>query len=216
MKTQQISKRLFLLGLLCIWQAAPLLGQNLISNGDFEIPVEPYYAALPVGTVIPGWTVMGPAGDTVHLVSQPDILWPGNPTQYMDLTGYSGGAGIQSDAFNTSIGQTYELTLDAYNGSLTFPGAYNGVAFTLQATGALLSSYSLDPGTGQHFTYDFTATATATTLTFMDASGFDSNAGWIDNVSVTAVPEPATILLVALGLGFVGGSWSFRRRTAQA
>jgi hypothetical protein len=29
----------------------------------------------------------------------------------------------------------------------------------------------------------------------MDTSGFDSNAGWIDNVAIQAVPEPTTMMI---------------------
>ena len=205
MKTQFLSYRHILMyGVLCIGQTTVFGAQNLLINGDFENPVVPPYTTLNVGDQIPGWTVVG-AGD-VHLVNQPSPLWPGNPSQFMDLTGYTGGAGIQSDAFPTIIGRSYQVAWDTFNGSLTFPGAYNGVAFTLQATGNAVSSYSVPAGFGESLVYDFVAASTTTTLTFMDASGYDSNAGWIDNVTVEAVPEPTAFILLA-GIGLCSSCW---------
>ncbi len=46
----------------------------------------------------------------------------------------------------------------------------------------------------------FTAVSGSTTLTLMDISGFDSNAGWIDNVSIEVVPEPGTIAIISIAL----------------
>jgi hypothetical protein len=42
------------------------------------------------------------------------------------------------------------------------------------------------------------ANSTSTQLTFMDLTGFDSNAGWIDNVSLVPAPEPTTYIAGAL------------------
>jgi hypothetical protein len=212
MKIKHANNCALLITLLCVGHSAPVLAQNLISNGDFETPAEPFYTYLPVGSTIPGWTVMGFPGTDVHHVSQPAAWWPGNPSQFMDLTGDTGGAGVQSDVFTSTIGQKYEVTFDAFNGSLVYGGAYNGAGFTLQATGVPLAQYSLAAGDGQTLTYDFTAIATATTLTFMDASGYDSNAGWIDNVSVVAAPEPSTIGLLIFAATLAGYLGGFRNR----
>ena len=78
-----------------------------------------------------------------------------------------------------------------------------------------LSSYTVSAGLGESLAYDFVATTATTALTFMDASGFDSNAGWTDNVSVVAVPEPAMLAaLAAVGL-FGAGGW-LRRRSQRS
>ena len=77
-------------------------------------------------------------------------------------------------------------------GRTTYPGTYySGAAISLQASGGSVMDYSGIPDrTTTPLTYSFTATSDSTTLTFMNISGFDSNAGWIDNVSLVAVPEP--------------------------
>jgi hypothetical protein len=61
----------------------------------------------------------------------------------------------------------------------------------------------------QEMTWDFTATSTLTTLSFLSKES-DAYGPALDNVSVVAVPLPATILLGFLGLG-VGG-WKLRRK----
>jgi hypothetical protein len=185
--------------------AAPIL----VSNGDFELPVEPPNTFLPVGTIIPGWTVVGVGDVDVDHVSTGTSYWPGNTTQFMDLTGNTGGAGILSDAFATIAGQTYQVSFDAFNGSLVYPGAaWTGPALSLQASGGPLANYNgltdLPAGVQEELTYSFTADSASTTLTFMDTSGFDSNAGWIDNVAIELVPEPPATMLVGVLLAPFG------------
>ena len=177
---------------------------TLLPNGDFELPTQTVGSQfLPVGTVIPGWTVVG--SGNVNIDQTPTAppnpeYWPGNPSQFLDLTGNTGGAGILSDPFATIVGQTYVVTFENFNGSEVYPGgSWLGSDFSLQASGSSLYTWSgLTPGITRNLTYTFTADASATTLTFMDTSGFDSNAGWIDNVGVSAVPEPTTVLAGAL------------------
>jgi hypothetical protein len=136
----------------------------------------------------------------------------------MDLTGDTGNAGIQSDTFSTIVGQTYQVTFDAFNGSLKNNGGqvgvpYNGIAFTLQGTGGDLVGYTLPAGVPESLTYFFTASSTGSSVTFMDASGYDSNAGWIDNVNVSlvAAPEPSTFALFGGGLLLMGAILRSRR-----
>jgi hypothetical protein len=196
-------------------------GASLVMNGDFAVPVESPGAYLPVGSTIPGWTVVGSGNVTIHHVFQPTPLWPGNTSQFMDLTGNTGSAGVLSDPIATIAGQTYQVTFDALNGSLVYPGInYTGPAFSLQASGGPLANYSaltdVPAGVPQALTYSFTAVSTSTTLTFLDTSGFDSNAGWIDNVSLALVPEPPTMIAGALLLLPFGASTLriLRKRTA--
>jgi hypothetical protein len=195
----------------------------LLPNGDFETPSQgsSYSGSqfLPVGTQIPGWTVVGTGGVNVDQTFSPTPYWPGNITQFMDLTGNTGGGGVLSAPFITTVGQTYAISFNSYNGSLVYPGVqYLGSAFSVQATSGLLVTYTgaqnLLPNTV--LTYVFTANNASSTVTFMDTSGFDSNAGWIDNVSLTAVPETTTMIAGALLLLPFGASTLrvLRRRTA--
>jgi len=185
------------MGVILASPAAPVL----VLNGDFEQPIEPPNTFLPVGSMIPGWTVVGNDGVNVDHVSSGTPYWPGNTSQFLDLTGNTGGGGIQSDAFATIAGQTYQISFDAFNGSLVYPGTpWTGPALSLQASGGPLANYNgatdLPPGVQEELTYVFTAVSASTTLTFMDTSGFDSNAGWIDNVAIEVVPEPTTTMIV--------------------
>ena len=184
------------MGVILAASAAPAL----VLNGDFELPIEPPGTFLPVGSTILGWTVVGVGDVNVDHVSLGTSYWPGNTSQFMDLTGDTGGAGVQSDPFATIAGQTYEVTFDALNGSLVYPGsAWTGPALSLQASVGPLANYNgltdVPAGVPEVLTYSFTAAAASTTLTFMDTSGFDSNAGWIDNVAIEVVPEPTTTMI---------------------
>lgn len=177
--------------------ATPTIASPLF-NGDFELPAGTPNTFIPVGASIPGWTVVGTGN--VDQVNSGTLYWPGNTSQFMDLTGNTGGAGIQSDPFATTIGQTYQITFDAFNGSLIFPGtAYTGLALSVQASGSAVVNYDgttdLPAGVPEVLTYSFTANATSTTLTFLDLSQMDSNAGWIDNITITSVPEPSTTII---------------------
>lgn len=184
------------MGMVWASSAAP----TLLLNGDFEAPVQPPGTFLPVGSVIPGWTVIGSGGVNVDHVQLGTPYWSGNTSQFMDLTGNTGGAGVISDPIATIAGLSYAIVFDAFNGSLIYPGApETGPALSVQASGSPVGNYNgtldLPPGVPVTLTYYFTAAAASTTLTFLDISGYDSNAGWIDNVSIQVVPEPSSVLL---------------------
>lgn len=93
-------------------------------------------------------------------------------------------------------GQIYQVSFDAMSGSGIFStrGPFNGIAFSVQAAGGPLVMYYLTAGQiANSLAYTFTAHG-ADTPTFQDVTGFDSNAGWIDNVRITAVPESTTVV----------------------
>src|SRR5450631_3849827 len=93
---------------------------SLLVNGDFEQPNQGTSMSgsqfLSVGSSIAGWTVVGSSGVNVDQAFSPTTYWTGNNSQFMDLTGMTGNGGVTSDAFATTIGQTYQVTFDALNG----------------------------------------------------------------------------------------------------
>lgn len=76
----------------------------------------------------------------------------------------------------------------------------NGVSLGIQAQqGVGATSWS------QVFLGPFTAAA-GSTLTFRAVGTSDSLGGYIDNITLTAVPEPASWALLILGFGVIGGA----------
>lgn len=152
---------------------------NLIANGGFEAsPVTDTF--LPAGSsTITGWTIGGAPGKNVHFASG---LWK---NQYVDLTGNSGGAYLEQ-AFATTTGKTYRVTLNAFNGSNYYSliGLVTGPSFSISATGNTAQNVTVTPASGAVVSYEFRATGASTTLRFTELTGTDSNASWIDNVVV--------------------------------
>ena len=193
---------------------------NILSGGnwDFETPNIPgasnTVVTYTVGSTIADWVVIGSGSVNVHHVNE-NTIWPGNSSQFLDLTGLTGSAGIAWSNIATTVGQQYEISWDAFNGSSVFSsiGPKTNDVFTFQAAGGSLIAYDLQPGTGTTFTYAFTASSPSTTIAFQDNTGGDSNAGWVDNVTMLAVPEPGVLSLAGLAAVLLVGRIG-RRRSA--
>lgn len=137
-------------------------------------------------------------------------------------SGFNGGTLTQT--FDTQVGQTYLVTYWLTTLELFTPPYPEQRAFVevrdaddVQLVSALNFLPQGPPGWGQGLTLQFTATSTSTTLRFIDQSiggsgpgngTFDINWG-LDNVNVSAIPEPGTSAIFALGLGILG---IFRKR----
>nr|WP_186728946.1 choice-of-anchor C family protein [Sphingomonas panacisoli] len=152
-------------------------------------------------TAITGWTV---GGDSVDYIG---TYWNAqNGSRSVDLSGNAPGSIFQT--FDTMLGQVYNVTF--------FLGA-NGdgppptKTVSVTATGNAAGNYSVGTTpfppnvvTWSPFNYVFTATGTSTTLTFT-STGQTAYGAALDNVNVTAVPEPATWALMVFGFGAIGG-----------
>jgi hypothetical protein len=212
---------------------------NLIQNGGFEDPTvaSGSYQTIGVGsTALPGWTIVGNPGNNVDLVQTtysedpPNGVNPFNAYEglnALDLTGNGNvgmAVGIQQSV-DTVVGQQYTLTFfvgrATPNTGHTGPNAYAGLA-TIGLTiddGARMNFMNSNSTPGQinwqGFSYTFTAMETSTLITFYNSTPMvpPANFAGLDDVRLEAVPEPASVAMLAsgaLGLAFV----RFARRRA--
>ncbi len=185
-------------------------------NGSFENGnlTNSSFATVPGGnsTSINGWVVTGNSVDYIG------SYWAAQQgSRSIDLNG-NGQGGIQQ-TFDTVVGQLYNISFWLAGNTDNLPVIKN---VQVGATGAANSIFTFDT-TGfsapsnmgwKNYNYQFAATGASTTLSFasLDAGSFGAA---LDNVSVSAVPEPATWAMMLLGVGLIGGSMRRRRTTAQ-
>ena len=200
----------FLIALLAAPAMSFAAGPELVTNGSFEAYAGTAfisgYAKVSAGAgSLTGWTV----GDT-----SVDII-KGN---FGAVSGYSidmlgtPGPGSIWQSLTTVIGQTYVLQFDM-SSNRGGDNTSQGKELTIAGLGgASAHSFSALTAGVSHQSYAFTANSTATLLKFSSGpAGYSGSV--LDNVSVTAVPEPQTYALMLAGLGLVAGI--ARRRSKQ-
>jgi len=140
---------------------------------------------------------------------------PGNGSAYfVDLTGQANNkpyGGIEQ-TIATTPGATYTLTF-ALGSSTSYNGTgLNAAALTASATGSSLLASQLfalvatSTNTWATESLSFTADSTSTTIEFLADSAYTSQYVGLDNVSVAAVPLPASLGMMLLGLGCFGAA----------
>jgi hypothetical protein len=188
----------------------------VIVNSGFELPAH----TANNGTNPTGWTVI----ETTSGAN------PDRQVRTRNTAFNSGAMGVQLGAGNsdhtgelwqavtTDVGQQYSFSIWAsvftdsnspatqnFSAVLRDGSGTTGTALTTVTSAGLLST------TWQEFTGTFTATTTTTTIHLSDIStavSGDGNDVFLDDVSITAIPEPGTTSLALLsGIGLI-----FRRR----
>ena len=204
---------------------------HTIVNGSFESTPTPVngFTVFGNGANIGGWIVTGDTSNAVLSIDtgyqEAGVAFPAQDGRvHLDLTGAgnTGANGVYQDVATVS-GRTYEVTF--WLGNATGDGTGNSGAYVLSSslnlaiTGAGATNYvngTVTAGTvnwGQ-YTRRFTATGATTRLQFTNTTPVGDNFTGLDNVSLAAVPEPASWGLMILGFGLVGGA--MRRRSAGA
>ena len=160
------------------------------------------------------WTV---SGGTVDLIGAPGFfdLIPLNG-RYVDLDGTSNDAGImRSDALALLAGTTYTLTFDLAGSQRGDDNTMSNYGFditgdtTADISGVVLSRLSVDPFSTVTLTY--TPLVNTSARIIFGQVGGDNIGLLLDNVKLSAVPEPASLMLLGAGLAAIG---IWRRKVA--
>jgi len=215
-----------LLGLL--FCASPVFATNLLTNGSFEDS-----SLVPNSTFTNGWFTGTKNGDITGWTTVGTAEFPGywyfnngspfgmaqDGQRFIELENVS-SLGPVSQSFAVTKNTTYEVSFwsgiraDGINDQDTVTAA---ITLAIGSARGILSSTATDltpigagptPAGWQQFSYSFTPNSdTTATLTFSNSNMY----GCIDNVSVSAIPEPSTIILLGVGL-FSLLAYAWRKR----
>lgn len=163
---------------------------TVVFSDDFNS----YTAAIPAPSSFGGWNVISGSVDIIGL--SPYDYFPSNG-KYLDLDGSTGNGGEISTSAIFGPG-SYVINFDLAGSQR---GDSNDVVVSF---GGNTWNYTVASGDGfiaRSFTF---TTLTTTSLAFQNG-GTDNMGALLDNVSVTAVPEPSTYGLMFGGMIMVAG-----------
>lgn len=191
-------------------QAAPT---NLVVNGSFEDNTVNNGKHVNLSS-INGWAVVGGPG-TGFEVRHNNVGAAHDGNNFIELD-TNGNTTIQQLFSSLTAGQSYDLSF-WYSPRIDQPSTTNGISVLWNGQ-SLAGTITADGGKKNLWTeYHFTVAAQsgANTLAFAALGNSDTLGGNLDGVSLIAqtapVPEPASVGLMALGLGVLA---CVRRRKA--
>jgi hypothetical protein len=216
--------------------ASPALAvTNLIVNGGFETPPlnDGAFQLFGAGASnLTGWDVLGPARNSVAILDtgyhEAGVTFNAfGGQQALDITGGENTgptAGIRQTV-NTRAGQRYALSF--WVGNADGRSDYAGASALFLGINDHLPTRFENADITAHgvnwklFTTSFVATSGHTDILFNNGTaprsdGTGDNYAGLDNVRLTAVPEPATWAMMIAGFGFSGAALRRRRNLAAA
>jgi hypothetical protein len=187
-------------------------GWQLIGKGGVDINGDPIPGASATIMVL-GSGYTEPFGASTSTLG----FHPQDGLQSVDLTG-EGNQGTTNgikQSVGTTPGAVYDLTFWLGHQDSSAPGYTLGPgSIALYIDGTLARTYDNSFNTPQDvtwrpFSHKFTASSPFTVLAFLNNTSAGNNYAGLDNVSLTAVPEPCSLLL--LGMGITGLAARLRR-----
>ena len=194
---------------------------NLVTDGSFEAQAQAA-SSWAIYSNIPGWTAVSPGQielrNNVAGTAQDGV-------NFVELDANFNSA--MQQVVTTVAGQSYALSfwyssrpISAYNTAFpgnTVPADSNGLTFNIGAGDVpvyVATENDMTDNDWKLYTTSFTATGATTTLTFTAVGTNDSYGTSLDNVILTAVPEPGEGALIIAGLLGIAGLARRRHRTS--
>jgi hypothetical protein len=193
--------------------AGELKATNLIVNGSFETPNVGTGHAFVANGGVPGWDDTCCSGDSIEIDYSPVIGGPaydGNQSMEVDANTFDT---VSQTVAGLTIGQQYTLFWAYGDRPQSGPQALNvyfggnlvATDYDLEATNTSLVWFP------QSFVVTATNTSEVLSFAAVNVGGLPSYGNEIDGVSLTPVPEPGTLLLLAPCLiGLLGYGWRKR------
>jgi hypothetical protein len=161
-------------------------GFETVSLGGADISGPGYWTFNNGNASISDWTIGAVSVDVV------DAGYPVHSGNYaLDLVG-TPGPGMITQTLSLVSGQDYVVSFWAYS-----TGNPINMVLDTDAVGSSSSMYSITQGSWNEYTFAFTAASSSVDLIFASDAGNTTNGNlFVDDVSIEAVPEPASMVVL--------------------